>query len=139
MLNLYSLGAICLGAASRILKSKIEKTAAVVGVGLLLAPSAVGQERPPAEPRPSDDPSLLSPYVNSIEVHNHASAGFSISLDLGSSWRAFGGAYLCDEDDRCLHWSPLSSRTFRWPAPVYMLNPPRVLPLTPTVSLLSHG
>ena len=38
MPNFYSLGAVCLGAASRILKSKLEKTAAavVVGVGLLV-------------------------------------------------------------------------------------------------------
>ena len=109
-------------------KSKIKETAAavvagVVGVGLLFAPLAVGQERPPDEPRPSDSPTLLSPYVNSIEVHNHASSGFSISLDV-SGWEAFGGAYLCDVEDRCLHWSPLSSRRFRWPAPVYLANPP---------------
>lgn len=128
MFNLISLGVVCLGAASHILKSKIEKTAAavvagVVGIGLLLAPSVVGQERPPDEPRPSDSPTLLSPYVNSIEVHNHASSGFSISLDV-SGWEAFGGAYLCDVEDRCLHWSPLSSRRFRWPAPVYLANPP---------------
>lgn len=86
---------------------------------------AMGQQRLPDEPLPFDAPSLLFPYVNSIEVSNHGSAGFSISLDLGAGWEAFGGAYLCDSNDVCLRWSPLSSRTFRWPASVYMLNPPR--------------
>ena len=43
MHNFYLLGAVCLGAASRILKSKIKETAAavVVGVGLLVG-STVG-------------------------------------------------------------------------------------------------
>ena len=45
MPNLLSLGAVCLGAASRILKSKFEKMAAavVVGVGLLVGSNAEAQ------------------------------------------------------------------------------------------------
>ena len=122
-----ALGAVCLGAASRILKSKIEKTAAavVVGVGLLSAPLAVGQERPPDEPIPTDLPSLLSPEVYSVKVRNHGSSGFSFSLSIGPGWEAFRGAYLCEPNGHCHVSSPLSSRTFRWPAPVYSANPPR--------------
>ena len=97
--------------------------AAVVGIGLLSAPSTVGQTRP------SDSPSLLSPYVNSVEVHNHGSAGFSISLDVGSGWEVFGGAELCEWDDSASTWlcsvSEFSSDTYRWPASVYLANPPR--------------
>ena len=124
--------------ASRIAfsKSKIKETAAavvvgVVGIGLLFSPSLVGQERPSDEPLPSDSRSLLSPYVNSIEVHNHGSVGFSISLDVGSGWEAFGGANFCYPDpdapdgwDTCSTESSTRSVTFRWPDSVYMLNPP---------------
>ncbi len=128
---LFALIAVGLDAARiAFSKSKIKETAAavvvgVVGVGLLFAPSAVGQERPPDEPLPSDSPTLLSPYVNSIEVHNHSSSGFSISLDVGSGWEAFDGAYLCEPDGLCRISSPLSSFVFRWPDSVYMANPPR--------------
>lgn len=67
----------------------------------------------------------MSTYINSVEVHNHSSSGFSISVNLGSGWEAFGGAYLCDSRGHCDSGSLLSSGTFRWPASVYMLNPPR--------------
>ena len=63
--------------------------------------------------------------MSSIEVHNHGSAGFSISLDVSSGWEAFDGAYLCEPDGLCRVTSPLSSFVFRWPAPVYLANPPR--------------
>ncbi len=124
------LGAVCLGAASRILKSKMEKMAAavvvgVVGIGLLSVPSAVGQERPPDEPLPSDSPSLLSPEVYSVKVRNRGSSGFSISLSIGPGWEAFDGAKLCDPSGLCSVSSPLSSGTYRWPASVYSANPPR--------------
>lgn len=106
--------------------------AVVVGIGLLTAHSAVGRQRPPNKPRPSDSPSLVSTYINSVKVHNHASAGFSISLDVSSGWAAFGGVSFCypdpddpDEWDTCSTESSTRSRTFRWPASVYLANPPR--------------
>ncbi len=137
MNTLFALIAVGLDAAATRFSSKMEKTAAavvvgVVGVGLLFAPLAVGQERPPDEPLPSDSPTLLSPYVNSVEVHDHSSSGFSISVDFGSGWEAFGGAELCE-----WHSSPFgvsgwfcfasntSSGIYRWPASVYLANPPR--------------
>ena len=120
-----ALGAVCLGAASRILKSKFEKTAAavvvgVVGVGLLFAPSAVGQ---------TSSRSFLSPYVNSIEVHNEGSAGFSISLDVGSGWAAFGGSDFCYQDPAdgfrwCNTSTSVRSPVYRWPDSVYLAYPP---------------
>ncbi len=128
MNSFYALIAVGLDAARiAFSKSKIKETAAavvvgVVGIGLLFAPSAVGQ---------TSSRSFLSPYVNSIEVHNHSSAGFSISLDVGSGWEAFGGANFCYPDpdapdgwDTCSTESSTRSVTYRWPDSVYMLNPP---------------
>ena len=128
MKSLYALIALGLDAARiAFSKSKIKETAAsvvvgVVGVGLLFAPSAVGQ---------TSSRSFLSPYVNSIEVHNEGSAGFSISLDVGSGWEAFGGAAFCypvpDSDPKrvkCSTDSSTRSATYRRPDSVYMLNPP---------------
>ena len=127
MNSFYALIAVGLDAARiAFSKSKIKETAAavvvgVVGVGLLFAPSAVGQT----------SSSFLSPYVNSIEVHNHASAGFSISLDVSSGWEAFGGANFCYQFPapdsrwrRCHTDSSTRSPTYRWPDSVYMLYPP---------------
>lgn len=123
--SLNELTAVVEVAVSESKKTVSAVAAAVVGIGLLFAPSAVGQERPPAEPHPGESRSLLSPEVYSIEVHNHASAGFSISLSISSGWEAFDGAYLCEPNGFCRITSPFSSRTFRWPAPVYLANPPR--------------
>ena len=125
--------AVCVAAVvSESKKAVSAVAAAVVGIGLLSAPLAVGQERPPDESLPSDSPSLLSPYVNSVEVHNHSSSGFSISVDFGSGWEAFGGAQLCEWHSFSFgggSWfcfvSDTSSGTYRWPAPVYLANPPR--------------
>ena len=131
MKSFYALIALGLDAARiAFSKSKIEKTAAavvvgVVGIGLLLAPSAVGQERPPAEPHVGRSLSLLSPEVYSIKVRNRGSSGFSISLSIGPGWEAFDGAKLCDSSGLCSVSSPLSSGTYRWPASVYLANPPR--------------
>ena len=123
--SLYALIAVGLDAARMAFsKSKIEKTAAavvvgIVGIGFLFAPSAVGQ---------TSSRSFLSPYVNSIEVHNHASAGFSISVDVGSGWEAFGGARFCyqnpADDLRWCRTSTFRSPVYRWPDSVYSLYPP---------------
>ena len=124
---LYALIAVGLDAARiAFSKSKIKETAAavvvgVVGIGLLLAPSAVGQD--------TSSRSFLSPYINSIEVHNHGSAGFSISLDVGAGWEAFGGSGFCyldpDEDEWCFTDSSMESPIYRWPDSVYLANPPQ--------------
>ena len=119
----FKLLAVCVAAAVLDLKKAVSAVVAgVVGIGLLFAPSAVGQT----------SSSFLSPYVNSIEVHNHASAGFSISLDVSSGWEAFGGANFCYQlpapDSRwrrCHTDSSTRSPTYRWPDSVYMANPPK--------------
>ena len=80
---------------------------------VLSAPSAVCQTRP------VDAPSLLSPEVNSVKVHNHGSNSFSLSLNIGDGWRAFHGTYLCDWTGWCSVSSSINSDVFRWPAPVY--------------------
>ena len=124
--------AACVAAAiSQSKKAVSAAAAAVFGVGLLLAPSAVGQQRPPAEHHAGLSVSLLSPFVNSVEVHNHSSSGFSISVDFGSGWEAFGGAELCEWYSYpfgggiwTCHASDTSSRTYRWPDSVYLANPP---------------
>ena len=76
----------------------------------------------------TSSPLFQSPSINSIEVHNHGSAGFSISVDVGSGWEAFGGPSFCyldpDEDEWCSTDSSKESPIYRWPDSVYMLNPP---------------
>ena len=104
MPNLFSLGAVCLGAASRILKSKFEKTAAavvvgVVGIGLLSGslslfaePIGVGRgvDNPPFE-------NVCAPVVHYVEVTNDGSAGFRVSVSLAShGWDMFRRRYWSD-------------------------------------------
>ena len=90
-------------AASRISKSKIEKTEAAVGVafGLLAAPSVVGQEL--FDPSLFDPAGVLlrDPDVYSVEVHNQGSAGFSMEMDVGSDgWDQFSGSCLVRKEIR---------------------------------------
>lgn len=99
---------------------------AVVGFGLLSVPSAVGQDLSPFDPT-----GLLlgDPEVYSVEVHNHALAGFSVEVDVGPGWGAFGGAGLCYFSSRpfprcCLSYNGLNSPVIRWPAPLYLAYPP---------------
>ena len=90
-----SLGAVGLGAASRILKSKIKETAAAVvvafvGIGPLLAPVSVlsngfdGDE--PDDPPPPAPPPLPdnAPYVSCLWIENHGSIGFTVEFDVGT-------------------------------------------------------
>ena len=124
MNQLFALIAVGLDAARiAFSKSKIKETAVVVvgvvGIGLLFAPSSVGQ---------TSSRSFLSPYVDSIEVHNHGSAGFSISLDVGSGWEAFGGSDFCYQDPAddfrwCNTDSSTESPVYRWPDSVYLAYP----------------
>ena len=66
--------------------------------------------------------------LTSIEVHNHGSAGFSISLDVSSGWSALGGPGFCYWDPTLRRWctSETSARSpiYRWPDSVYLANPP---------------
>ena len=77
-----ALGAVCLGAASRILKSKIEKTAAsvvvgVVGIGLLVGSLSLLSE-------PVHDGRRIvntcAPLVSYVEVTNDGSSGFRVKV-----------------------------------------------------------
>ncbi len=98
MPNFYSLGAVCLGAASRILKSKFEKMAAavvvgVVGIGLLVSPFLVQ----------ADDGEDNAPSVLQINVQNHGSIGFDVEFDVSVPWEDIGSfdrfrLFLDDED-----------------------------------------
>ena len=103
--------------------------AIVVGIGLFVALLQWGNNAPPDKPLPSDAPSLLSPYVNGIEVHNEGSAGFSISLDISSGWESFSRVNFCYQDpdddwDWCSTESSTRSPTYRWPDSVYLAYPP---------------
>lgn len=54
--------------------------AAVIGFGLLAAPSAVGRDLGPFDPTGVP---LGDPDVYSVEVYNHVSVGFSVEVDVG--------------------------------------------------------
>ena len=79
MPNLFSLGVVCLGAASRILKSKIKETAAavvvgVVGIGLLASPFLLQADD---EEKTND-----APNVGCLWVANSGSIGFEVDFDV---------------------------------------------------------
>ncbi len=97
-----SLGAVCLGAASRILKSKFEKTAAVVvvgvvGIGLLADPVNLPDD-PSRTGFPEASMNVCAPVVSSITVTDDGSAGFRVSVDFSHGWDMF----------RWVRWAPLS-------------------------------
>ncbi len=92
MPNFYSLGAVCLGAASRILKSKIEKTAAAVVVGVVGIGLLVGSISLFAEPVSEGSRSIntCAPVVSYVEVTNDGSSGFRAKVTLSSNgWEQF--------------------------------------------------
>ena len=83
MHNFYSLGAVCLGAASRILKSKIKETAAavvvgVVGIGLLVSPFLVQAN--------DEEEADKAPYVSCLWIANSGSIGFEVDFDVSVPW-----------------------------------------------------
>ncbi len=90
-----ALGAVCLGAASRILKSKFEKTAAavvvgVVGIGLLVGSISLLAEPVQKGPGSSNIVNVCAPVVHYVEVTNDGSSGLSVSVSLSQhGWDMF--------------------------------------------------
>ena len=91
----YLLGAVCLGAASRILKSKMEKTAAavvvgVVGIGLLVGSISLFANPVQSGPFPGQITNVCAPVVSSVTVTDDGSAGLRVSVSISShGWDMF--------------------------------------------------
>ena len=111
MRTLFALIAVGLDAAATRFKSKIEKTAAavvvgVVGVGLLVGSLSLFADPvslpddPPGTGFPGASMNVCAPVISSITVTDDGSAGFRVSVDFSHGWDMF----------RWIRWSPISWR-----------------------------
>ena len=88
--NSCSINALLAVVASAVSESKkavfIMEAAIAVGVGLLAAPSAVGQELFDPDPFDSTGVLLRDPDIYNVEVLNHGSVDFLVEVDVSPDW-----------------------------------------------------